>query len=149
MPGKSRLPRLRFETSIKIIPYVVGILVAVGMFRSCGAMDLLVSGIQNTILFLDLNADFVVSLPTAFMKPLSGSGSRALMIETINSQGVDSFAARLASIFQGAADTTFYILTVYFGYVGVKNSKYALTTCLIADAAGVIAAIFLAYIFFN
>jgi spore maturation protein SpmA len=138
-----------FETSIKIIPYVVGILVAVTMFRNCGAMDILMNGFQSLLFSLGYNADFIPALPTALMKPLSGSGSRAMMIETITSYGVDSFPGRLASVFQGAADTTFYILTVYFGYVGVKNSRYALTTCLIADFAGVLAAIFIAYLFFH
>jgi spore maturation protein SpmA len=140
-----------FETSIKIIPYVVGILVAVGMFRNCGAMDILMNGLQNLMSSLGWNVDFIPALPTALMKPLSGSGSRAMMIDTFTNPmyGVDSFVGRLASIFQGAADTTFYILTVYFGYVGVKNSRYALTTCLIADLAGVIAAIFIAYWFFH
>lgn len=140
-----------FETSIRIIPYVVGILVAVGMFRNCGAMDILMNGLQSIINYFGWNAAFIPALPTALMKPLSGSGSRAMMIDTFTNPlyGVDSFVGKLASIFQGAADTTFYILTVYFGYVGVKNSRYALTTCLIADLAGVIAAIFIAYWFFH
>ncbi|HSZ25990.1 MAG TPA: nucleoside recognition domain-containing protein [Cytophagaceae bacterium] len=138
-----------FETSIKIIPYVVGILVAVTMFINCGAMNILMKGLESLLLTFGWNADFIPALPTALMKPLSGSGSRAMMIATINNYGVDSFPARLSSVFQGAADTTFYILTVYFGYVGVKNSRYALTTCLIADFVGVAAAILIAYLFFH
>lgn len=141
-----------FETSIKIIPYVVGMLVAVTLFKNCGAMDLLMNGLKSLLAILNWNADFVPALPTALMKPLSGSGSRAMMLSTFTTDGintVDSFAAKVASMFQGAADTTFYILTVYFGFVGVKNTRYALTTCLIADLAGVIAAIFLAYLFFH
>jgi len=137
-----------FENSIKIIPYVVGILVAVGMFRNCGAMDIIMEGLKTTLTTIGCATDFIVALPTALMKPLSGSGSRAMMIETITTHGVDSFAGKLSSVFQGAADTTFYILTVYFGYVGVKNTRYALTTCLIADFAGVISAIFISYLFF-
>ena len=138
-----------FETSIKIIPYVVGMLVAVSLFKNCGAMDLLMNGLKSFLTSMGWNAEFVPALPTALMKPLSGSGSRSMMLSTFTSEGVDSFAARVASMFQGAADTTFYILTVYFGYVGVKNTRYALATCLIADLAGVIAAIFLAYLFFH
>jgi spore maturation protein SpmA len=140
-----------FETSVKIIPYVVGMLVAVSLFRNCGAMDMLMNGLRYLITAAGWNADFIEALPTAFMKPLSGSGSRAMMIQTFGLGGetVDTFPARLASIFQGSADTTFYILTVYFGYVGIKNSRYALATCLIADLGGVIAAIALAYLFFH
>lgn len=138
-----------FETSIKIIPYVVGMLVAVSLFRNCGAMTILMDGLRSLVVAIGWNADFIEALPTALMKPLSGSGSRAMMIATIADKGVDSFPARLASVFQGSAETTFYILTVYFGYVGVKNSRYALTTCLIADIAGVISAIFIAYLFFH
>jgi spore maturation protein SpmA len=137
-----------FETSIRIIPYVVAILVAVSMFRHCGAMDMLMDGLQVVLVALGWDPAFIPAMPTALMKPLSGSGSRAMMIETINNYGVDSFAARLAGVFQGAADTTFYILTVYFGYAGIKNTRYTLSTCLIADAAGVIAAIYIAYLFF-
>jgi spore maturation protein SpmB len=138
-----------FETSIKIIPYVVGMLVAVSLFINCGAMTFLMDGLRSIVVALGHNADFIEALPTALMKPLSGSGSRAMMLATIKESGVDSFPARLASVFQGSAETTFYILTVYFGYVGVKNSRYALTTCLIADVAGVIAAIFISYLFFH
>jgi spore maturation protein SpmA len=140
-----------FETSIKIIPYVVGMLVAVSLFRNCGAMNVLMDGLRSVVVAMGWNADFIEALPTAFMKPLSGSGSRAMMIQTFgpNFINVDSFSGRLASVFQGSSETTFYILTVYFGYVGVKNSRYALTTCLIADLAGVIAAIFISYLFFH
>ncbi len=140
-----------FETSVKIIPYVVGMLVAVSLFRNCGAMDMLMNGLRYLVNSAGWNADFIEALPTAFMKPLSGSGSRAMMIQTfgLNGVDVDTFPARLASIFQGSADTTFYILTIYLGYVGIKNSRYALATCLLADLGGVIAAIALAYLFFH
>mgnify|MGYP001493710051 CR=1 FL=1 len=138
-----------FETSVKIIPYLVGMLVGVGVFRASGAMDLLTNGISWCIGALGINTDFVNALPTAFMKPLSGSGARAMMIETMKTNGPDSFVGRLSCLFQGAADTTFYIVALYFGSVGIKKTRYAIVAGLIADLAGVIAAIFLAYIFFH
>ena len=138
-----------FGIAIKIIPYLVAILVAVGVFRTCGAMDFLVEGIRLLVSAMGLNTDFVDALPTAFMKPLSGSGARGMMVDTMNTFGADSFAGRLSCIFQGAADTTFYIVAVYFGSVGIKTTRYAITAGLLADLAGAIAAIFIAYLFFH
>jgi spore maturation protein SpmB len=112
-------------------------------------MDYLINGIGLGFAWLGVNTDFVAALPTAFMKPLSGSGARGMMVETMNNFGADSFAGRLACVFQGATDTTFYILAVYFGSVGIKKTRYALTCGLIADLAGVIAAVFIAYLFFH
>lgn len=138
-----------FSISIKIIPYLIAILVGIGVFRASGAMDYLINGIGLGFAWLGLNTDFVAALPTAFMKPLSGSGARGMMVDTMNNFGADSFAGRLACVFQGATDTTFYILAVYFGSVGIKKTRYALTCGLIADFAGVIAAVFIAYLFFH
>ena len=137
-----------FSIAVKIIPYLVAILVAVGVFRAAGAMDMLMSGLERLCLARGLDADFIPALPTALMKPLSGSGARGLMIDTMNTFGADSFAGRLASTFQGATDTTFYIIAVYFGAVGIKNTRYAIPCGLIADFAGIIAALVMAYIFF-
>jgi spore maturation protein SpmA len=138
-----------FSISIRIIPYLVAILVAVGVFRTCGAMDFLVQGIGQGFAALGMNTDFVDALPTAFMKPLSGSGARGMMVDTMKQFGADSFAGRLSCIFQGAADTTFYIVAVYFGSVGIKKTRYAITCGLLADLAGIIAAIGVAYLFFH
>jgi spore maturation protein SpmA len=138
-----------FSVAVKIIPYLVAILVAVGLFRTSGAMDYLVGGIKEMVAFLGADTRFVDALPTAFMKPLSGSGARGMMVETMQQYGADSFAGRLSCIFQGAADTTFYIVAVYFGSVSIRKTRYAITAGLIADLAGVIAAIFIAYIFFS
>lgn len=138
-----------FGIAIKIIPFLVAILVAIGVFRESGAMDYLIDGIAWMAASVGLNTDFVPAIPTAIMKPLSGSGARGVMLETMTTYGVDSFAGRLASTMQGATDTTFYIIAVYFGSVAVKNTRYAVTAGLIADLAGVIAAIFIAYIFFG
>jgi spore maturation protein SpmB len=138
-----------FESAIRIIAYLIAIYVAITLFRTCGAMDWLMNSVKYFMTFLDTDLRFVDALPTALMKPLSGGGARGMMIDSMNTYGADSFAGRLSCIFQGAADTTFYIITVYFGYVGVKNTRYALATCLIADLVGVIAAIFIAYIFFG
>ncbi|HAG16625.1 MAG TPA: hypothetical protein DCG69_08905 [Bacteroidales bacterium] len=138
-----------FQIAIKIIPFLVAILVAIGVFRTSGALDYLVNGLGAAFAFAGLNTDFVAALPTAFMKPLSGGGARGMMIETMTTYGVDSFAGRLSAIFQGATDTTFYIIAVYFGSVSIKNTRYAITAGLIADLAGLIAAIFIAYLFFG
>lgn len=138
-----------FGIAIKIIPYLVAILVAVGVFRTCGALDYLSGGIRSFVAFLGLNTDFVDALPTAFMKPLSGSGARGMMLETMKTFGVDSFSGRLSCVFQGAADTTFYIVAVYFGSVGIKKTRYAITAGLLADLAGAIAAVLVAYLFFH
>lgn len=137
-----------FGTAIKIIPYLIAILVAIGVFRASGAMEMVMAGIERMVLAMGFNADWVDALPTALMKPLSGSGARGMMVDTMKTFGADSFAGRLACTFQGAADTTFYIIAVYFGAVGVKNTRYAIPCGLIADLAGVIAAIVVAYLFF-
>lgn len=138
-----------FQVMIKIIPYLVGMLVGIGVFRASGAMDYLINGIAWCVAALGGNTDFVGALPTAFMKPLSGSGARALMVEAMKTYGADSFVGRLSCLFQGAADTTFYIVALYFGSVGIKRTRYAIGAGLIADLAGVIAAIILAYLFFG
>lgn len=138
-----------FETSIKLIPYLLAMLCAIGVFRASGALDILVDGIRQFVLFFNGDTRFVDALPTAFMKPLSGSGARAMMIETMNTHGADSFAGRLASIVQGSTETTFYVLAVYFGSVGIRYSRHALACGLIADAAGISAAIGVCYWFFG
>ncbi len=138
-----------FQVAVKIIPYLVAILVAIGMFRESGALDLLISGIASMVEWFGLNSDFVGALPTAFMKPLSGSGARGMMVEAMNTYGADSFVGRLASTFQGSTETTFYTLAVYFGAIGIKKTRYAITAGLLADLAGIIAAIFIAYLFFG
>jgi spore maturation protein SpmA len=137
-----------FQTAVRIIPYLIAILVAIGVFRASGAMDILMSGITRMVACFGVDTGWVDAFPTALMKPLSGSGARGMMIDTMKTFGVDSFAGRLASTFQGATDTTFYILAVYFGSVGVKNTRYAVPCGLIADVAGIIAAIIIAYLFF-
>lgn len=137
-----------FSTAVKIIPYLIAILVAVGVFRASGAMDVLMGGIERAVLALGFDASWVDAFPTALMKPLSGSGARGMMIDTMTTFGADSFAGRLACTFQGATDTTFYIIAVYFGSVGIRNTRYAVPCGLIADLAGIIAAIVVAYVFF-
>jgi spore maturation protein SpmA len=137
-----------FQIAVKIIPFLIAILVAIGVFRSSGAMDYLVQGIGYFFSVLGVNTDFINALPTALMKPLSGAGARGMMIDTMNTYGADSFAGRLSSIVQGATDTTFYVIAVYFGSVGIKNTRYAVTCGLIADFAGIVAAIFIGYLFF-
>jgi spore maturation protein SpmA len=138
-----------FETAIKVIPYLVAMLVGVAVFRASGAMDYLVNGIAYFFSVLNMNTDFVGAIPTALMKPLSGSGAKAMMIEAMQTHGPDSFVGRLSCVFQGAADTTFYIVALYFGSVGIKKTRYAVTAGLIADLAGVIAAIYISYLFFH
>jgi spore maturation protein SpmA len=138
-----------FSIAVKIIPYLVAILVAVGVFRVSGAMDFIIGGIGRLVGSMGLDSEFVKALPTAFMKPLSGSGARGMMVEAMKQFGADSFIGRLSCIFQGAADTTFYILAVYFGSVNIRNTRYALTCGLIADLAGAVAAVFIAYLFFG
>ncbi len=138
-----------FGVAVKIIPYLVAILAAIGIFRTAGGMELLSNGIGAAIGFLGMNTDFVDALPTAMMKPLSGSGSRGMMIDAMKTFGADSFTGRLASTFQGSTDTTFYVLAVYFGSVGIRNTRYAMTAGLLADLAGIVAAIVVAYIFFH
>lgn len=138
-----------FETAIRIIPYLVGLLVAISLLRNSGAFEFVMDGIKNLFIFFGGDIRVVDALPTAILKPLSGSGARAMMIDTLNAQGVDSFAGNLASVFRGSADTTFYIIAVYFGAVGIKNTRYAVTTMLLADLAGIITAIAMAYLFFG
>ena len=138
-----------FETAIKVIPYLVAMLVGIAVFRASGAMDVLVNAFAYGFSLLNINTDFVGALPTALMKPLSGSGAKAMMLETMKINGPDSFVGRLSCVFQGAADTTFYIVALYFGSVGVRKTRYAVTAGLIADLAGVIAAIFVSYLFFH
>ena len=138
-----------FTTAVRIIPYLVAILVAIGVFRASGCMDYLIEGIAKLVNLCGINSDFVGALPTALMKPLSGSGARGLMVDTMNTYGADSFVGRLSCIFQGSTDTTFYILAVYFGSVGVVRTRHAVPCGLLADLAGIIAAIFICYLFFN
>ena len=138
-----------FSTAVRIIPYLVAILVGIGVFRASGAMDMLIGGIKWTVDACGMNSDFVGALPTAMMKPLSGSGARGMMVDAMTAFGADSFAGRLSCIFQGSTDTTFYILAVYFGSVGIRRTRHAVVCGLLADLAGVIAAIFIAYLFFG
>lgn len=137
-----------FTTAVRIIPYLVAILVGIGVFRASGAMDMLVDGIKWTVAAMGGNTDFVGALPTALMKPLSGSGARGMMVDAMTTYGADSFVGRLSCIFQGSTDTTFYILAVYFGSVGVRYTRHAVACGLLADLAGVIAAIAICYMFF-
>jgi len=138
-----------FKTAVMIIPYLIAILVAIGVFRTSGALEWTISGISWGFQQLGINTDFIPALPTALMKPLSGSGARGMMVDVMTNYGADSFAGRVASTIQGSADTTFYILAVYFGSVGIKNTRYALTCGLIADFTGIVAAILMAYLFFH
>ena len=138
-----------FSVAVKIIPYLIAILVGVGVFRASGALDFLIDGLRALVALTGLNTDFVDALPTAFMKPLSGSGARGVMIETMNQMGADSFAGRLACCFQGSTDTTFYILAVYFGSVSITKTRHAVVCGLLADLASIIAAIVVAYIFWG
>lgn len=137
-----------FTTAVRVIPYLVAILVAIGVFRASGGMDILIGGINWLVELCGGNTDFVSALPTALMKPLSGSGARGMMVDTMTTYGADSFAGRLACIFQGSTDTTFYILAVYFGSVGIRHTRHAVTCGLLADLAGILAAIAIAYFFF-
>ena len=138
-----------FTTAVRIIPYLVAILVAIAVFRASGAMDALMDGIKWCINLTGANAEFVDALPTAIMKPLSGSGARGMMVDAMTQYGADSFVGRLSCIFQGSTDTTFYILAVYFGSVGIRYTRHAVACGLLADLAGIISAIFIAYMFFN
>lgn len=138
-----------FQTAVRIIPYLVAILVAIGVFRASGAMEMLIDGIKWLVSLTGINTEFVEALPTALMKPLSGSGARGMMVDAMQTHGADSFIGRLSCIFQGSTDTTFYILAVYFGSVGVRYTRHAVTCGLLADLTGVIAAIFIGYFFFG
>lgn len=137
-----------FQTAVRIIPYLVAILVAIAVFRASGAMDMLFDGVRYVVELAGINSDFVGALPTALMKPLSGSGARGMMVDAMTTYGADSFVGRLSCIFQGSTDTTFYILAVYFGSVGVRNTRHAVPAGLLADLAGVVAAIVICYLFF-
>ena len=137
-----------FKVAVKIIPYLIAILVAIGVFRASGAMDSFIAGVAWVFEKIGINTDFIAALPTALMKPLSGSGARGMMVDAMNTHGADSFVGRVASTVQGATDTTFYILAVYFGSVGIKKTRHALACGLIADFVGIIAAISMAYLFF-
>jgi len=138
-----------FTTAVRIIPYLVAILVAIGVFRASGAMDMLIDSIAWCVKACGGNTDFVGALPTALMKPLSGSGARGMMVDAMTTYGADSFIGRLSCIFQGSTDTTFYILAVYFGSVGISKTRHAVACGLLADLAGIIAAIAIAYMFFG
>ena len=138
-----------FSTAVRIIPYLIAILVAIGVFRASGGMDVIMNGVAWCAESMGFGSDFVGALPTAIMKPLSGSGARGMMIDAMTTYGADSFTGRLACLFQGATDTTFYIIAVYFGSVGIRKTRHAVTCGLLADLAGIIAAIILAYIFFG
>lgn len=138
-----------FSTAIMIIPYLIAILVAIGVFRTSGALDWFISGVSWLFQLVGINTDFIPALPTALMKPLSGSGARGMMVDAMTNYGADSFVGRVACTIQGSADTTFYILAVYFGSVGIKNTRYALTCGLIADFVGIVASISMAYLFFH
>ena len=138
-----------FHTAVTIIPYLVAMLVAIAVFRASGALDLLMGGMRGAVLALGFDARWVDAVPTALLKPFSGSGARAMMIDTMQTHGADSFAGRLASIVQGSTETTFYVLAVYFGAVGIKRVRHAVTCGLIADVAGILAAIGMAYLFFG
>jgi spore maturation protein SpmA len=138
-----------FKIAVKIIPYLIAILVSIAVFRASGALDLLIMGIASFFEIIGINTDFIEALPTALMKPLSGSGARGMMVDVLKTHGADSFVGKVASTVQGATDTTFYILAVYFGSVGIKHTRYAVTAGLIADFTGIVAAIAMAYLFFH
>ena len=138
-----------FSIAIKIIPFLVAMLVAIGVFRTSGALDYLISGVRWMADSIGINHDFVDALPTAFMRPLSGSGARGMMIETMNTFGADSFAGRLSSVMQGTTETTLYVIAVYFGAVSIRKTRYAVTAGLFADLVGIISAIFISYMFFH
>ena len=138
-----------FKTAVTIIPFLIAILVGIGVFRASGAMDFLMEGLRDLVALTGLDTRWVDGMPTALMKPLSGSGARGMMIDAMQTFGADSFAGRLSAVFQGATDTTFYIVAVYYGAVNIKNSRYTVPYALLADLAGIIAAIFVAYLFFG
>lgn len=138
-----------FTTAVRIIPYLVAILVAIGVFRASGSMDYIINGVAAAVGWCGIDSEFVAALPTAIMKPLSGSGARGLMVDAMTTYGADSFVGRMACIFQGSTDTTFYILAVYFGSVGISKTRHAVPCGLLADLAGIISAIFICYLFFG
>lgn len=138
-----------FTTAVRIIPYLVAILVAIGVFRASGSMDYIINGVATLVGWCGIDSEFVAALPTAIMKPLSGSGARGLMVDAMTTYGADSFVGRMACIFQGSTDTTFYILAVYFGSVGISKTRHAVPCGLLADLAGIVSAIFICYLFFG
>jgi len=138
-----------FGIAVRIIPYLVAMLVGIGVFRECGALDLMVDGVRFSFDLFNVNTDFVDALPTAFMRPLSGSGARGMMVETMNTFGVDSIAVRLSSVMQGTTETTLYVVAVYFGAVGIRKTRYAISAGLMADLIGIIAAVLIGYLFFK
>ena len=138
-----------FGIAVKIIPFLVAILVAIGIFRASGAMDFIINGFAAFFAWMGIDTEFTKALPVALMKPLSGSGARGLMVDAMTTYGADSFIGRMASTMQGATDTTFYIIAVYFGSVGIKKTRYSVGCGLFADLVGIVAAIFLAYLFFG
>jgi spore maturation protein SpmB len=138
-----------FETAVRIIPYLVGLLVAISMLRTSGTFDVIMNGFKNLFAAVGTDTRFVDGLPTALIKPLSGSGARGMMIDTMKTFGADSFAGRLSCILQGSSDTTFYVIAVYFGAVSIKDTRYAVGAMLLADLVGIITSIFLAYLFFG
>ena len=138
-----------FDVALKIIPYLVAMLVAIGVLRASLVLDAMLAGVEKIVVALGLNPDFIAALPTALMRPFSGSGARAMLLETMNNYGVDSFAANVAAIVQGSTETTFYVLAVYFGSVGIQRVRHAIGCGLFADFAGITAAIFIGYWFFS
>jgi spore maturation protein SpmB len=138
-----------FETAVRIIPYLVGLLVAISMLRSSGTFDAIIDGLKSLFAAMGADTRFVDGLPTGLLKPLSGSGARAMMIDTMKSTGPDSFASRVAGIMRGSSDTTFYIIAVYFGAVGIKNTRYSVGAMLLADLVAILTSIALAYLFFG
>ncbi len=138
-----------FDVAIRIIPYLIAMLIAISVLRNSGVFDYIINALTALFAALGVNTDFVPSLPTALMKPLSGSGARGMMIETMIRDGADSFTGRLSSIFQGTSDTTFYVVAVYFGAVSVKNTRYAIPVMLLADLVGIVTAIAVGYLFFH
>jgi spore maturation protein SpmB len=138
-----------FEVAVKIIPYLVGMLVAISLLRTSGTFDVIVNGMRHLFSAFGTDTRFVDGLPTALIKPLSGSAARGMMIDAITTHGPDSFAARLSSILQGTSDTTFYIIAVYYGAVSIKNTRYSIGAMLLADLVGIVTSIFLAYLFFG
>jgi len=138
-----------FETAIRIIPYLVGMLIAISLLRTSGTFDVIINGMKQVCMFFQVDSRFIDGIPTALIRPLSGGGARGMMIDTMTTHGPDSFAGRLSSILQGSSDTTFYVIAVYFGAVNVKDTRYAIGAMLLADLVGVITAISLAYLFFG
>jgi spore maturation protein SpmB len=138
-----------FETAVRIIPYLVGMLVAISLLRNCGAFDALINGIKHLVSALGVDTKFVDGLPTAIIKPFSAGGARGMMVDSMKTFGPDSFAGRLSCILQGSSETTFYVIAVYFGSIAVKNTRYAVGAMLLADLAGIISSIILCYLFFG